>query len=376
MSAHPKIQKMCEEESEDTEAVAKLFEINDSINRTIERYRLVKKGDLEAAAKIPVGTLGTSGAGVGRGNNNELSLIDLGGPDDDALAPQQASAGSSQPPKTGNALEDDLLGLSIGGGESYGQGGALSLGNGFASPPPQQATSSGPHFSNAQITNLFNASAPSPVPSSAPSFAPQAAPSPRADPFASLGSQSTSRLSGSGFTGSKPSSPFPQFQQSISKPHPPQSQPQQTSINDILGFGTTAAAAPQEDEWTFTSALPTTPQSHTLTIHTSPSISISWSITRASPAQINITSSVSNTSATPVSELTFQVAVSKGYSLSMEPQSGRDLAPRQSGGIRQVIRVQVPTGEGGKVKMRWKVAYRVAGEGKEEMGEVSQLGVH
>ena len=41
-SAHPKIQKMCEEESDDHEAVAKLLEINDSIHRTIQRYKLVK----------------------------------------------------------------------------------------------------------------------------------------------------------------------------------------------------------------------------------------------------------------------------------------------------------------------------------------------
>jgi hypothetical protein len=106
MSAHPKIQKMCEEESDDHEAVAKLLEINDSINRTIERYRLVKKGDVEGAAKIPKGTLGVSGAGVSKGPNNELSLIDLGDEND---APSQAPASQ----KRGSTLADDLLGLSL-----------------------------------------------------------------------------------------------------------------------------------------------------------------------------------------------------------------------------------------------------------------------
>ena len=62
-SAQPKIQKMCEEESDDSEAVAKLLEINDSIHRTIERYKLIKKGDLDAASKIPKGTLGASMGG-------------------------------------------------------------------------------------------------------------------------------------------------------------------------------------------------------------------------------------------------------------------------------------------------------------------------
>lgn len=127
-SAHPKIQKMCEEESEDTEAVAKLLEINDSIHRTLNRYRLTKKGDYEAAQNIPKGTLGTSGAGVGTGPGNELSLIDLGGFDDEP-APASQPAGnalgdfdspiatSSAAPAGGAApagrLEDDLLGLSL-----------------------------------------------------------------------------------------------------------------------------------------------------------------------------------------------------------------------------------------------------------------------
>jgi hypothetical protein len=108
MSAHPKIQKMCEEESDDHEAVAKLLEINDSINRTIERYRLVRKGDVEGAAKIPRGTLGISGAGVSKGPNNELSLIDLGDEDDAAQAPAPQRA-----PQRGSTLADDLLGLSL-----------------------------------------------------------------------------------------------------------------------------------------------------------------------------------------------------------------------------------------------------------------------
>lgn len=127
MSAHPKIQRMCEEESDDHEAVAKLFEINDSINRTVERYKLIKKGDLEGAAKIPKGTLGTSGAGVVKGANNELSLIDLGGPEDDQPAAAPVTSSGAQSAPKGNALEDDLLGLSLGGGESYGQGGAVAF---------------------------------------------------------------------------------------------------------------------------------------------------------------------------------------------------------------------------------------------------------
>jgi hypothetical protein len=120
---------MCEEESEDHEAVAKLFEINDSIHRTIERYKLFKKGDIEGANKIPKGTLGKSGAGVTKGADNTLNLIDFGDPEPGSApsAGESSTAGQpSQPGGTGNPLEDDLLGLSL-GPNTYGQTGGISL---------------------------------------------------------------------------------------------------------------------------------------------------------------------------------------------------------------------------------------------------------
>src|SRR2546429_8031240 len=111
---------MCEEESDDHEAVAKLLEINDSIHRTVERYKLIKKGDLEAANRIPKGTLGHT-QGVGKTADNELSLIDFGGEGEAA-----GSSSSNGAPKT-QSLEDDLLGLSF-QDNNYGQGGGISLG--------------------------------------------------------------------------------------------------------------------------------------------------------------------------------------------------------------------------------------------------------
>ena len=123
-SAHPKIQKMCEEESDDAEAVAKLLEINDSIHRTIERYKLVKKGDLEAASMIPKGTLGTS-TGVTKTADNELSLIDFSG-DAQPSAITTDDGGGTTGQKSAS-IEDDLLGLSL-QNQSYGQTGGIALG--------------------------------------------------------------------------------------------------------------------------------------------------------------------------------------------------------------------------------------------------------
>lgn len=135
-SAQPKIQKMCEEESDDHEAVARLFEINDSIHRTVERYKLMKKGDLEGASKIARGEHVASQAAV-KSAAQELNLIDFdgeaeaNGPSGNGSAgPSAAAATQSQP----GGLEDDLLGLSIGddagGGGTFGQTGGISLGFG------------------------------------------------------------------------------------------------------------------------------------------------------------------------------------------------------------------------------------------------------
>lgn len=114
---------MCEEESDDSEAVAKLLEINDSIHRTIERYKLVKKGDLDAASKIPKGTLGTL-TGVSKTADNELSLIDFGVDTEPSAAPSASQNASRQ--SNSEPLEDDLLGISF-QDRDYGQGGGIAL---------------------------------------------------------------------------------------------------------------------------------------------------------------------------------------------------------------------------------------------------------
>lgn len=126
-SAHPKIQKMCEEESDDHEAVAKLFEINDSINRTVQRYKLLKKGDFEGAAKVAAGGPAPSQTATVSASGNELSLIDF-----DADAAESSANGGSNGagPSQSSGLENDLLGLDLSGGDSYGQGGNISLGFG------------------------------------------------------------------------------------------------------------------------------------------------------------------------------------------------------------------------------------------------------
>ncbi|KAI4848848.1 ADP-ribosylation factor-binding protein-like protein GGA1, partial [Aureobasidium sp. EXF-8845] len=369
-SAHPKIQKMCEEESEDHEAVAKLFEINDSIHRTSERYKLIKKGDLEGANRIAAGTLGISGAGVKSGPNNELSLIDFGGLEDEEVAqPAQSQSSQAAPQSKGNALEDDLLGLSM-GDSVYGSGGALTLGssnNGLADlagpassqqtpvpapaaiPPPPQ-----PQAARANYDPFGMISSPAPASNAFQKSQPQQQQK-AADPFAALSGNS------------RTASPF-QFQQSVKPPAPPAA-PQ--SAASLLGG---------DDEWTFSSALPTQPQqpqSNAVTVIDS-SVKAVFHISRPAGANdyLSIDARVSNKTAQPISDFTLQLAVTKAFSLQLQPQSGRNLSPNQVDGIKQAIRLQgVASGKGNAVRMRWRASYSVAGQLREESGEVSNLGV-
>lgn len=371
MSAHPKIQRMCEEESEDHEAVAKLLEINDSIHRTIERYKLIKKGDVDGANKIPKGTLGTSGAGVQTGPDNELSLIDFGGPEDEQAAPtpgNEAATSAPAPPQGGNSLENDLLGLSI--GETFGQGGGISLGmsNGPAAaapplqqqPPPgmdilqqqpqqqapsqQQPSIPKPNYDPFGTGTISSSALATPAMSSVYGQQPPASQQPPAqqqqqprDPFASLSKSATPR------TGS----PF-QFQQSINRaasPAAPPSRPLSTSNTASLldlgssapqpsapppqaqsTNGTTIAAGAGDDEWTFSSSLPDQP--HDLVV-TNTNVNITWTVSRPPEEQgtILIKARVSNNTPSPISDFTFQVAVTK---VSIQRSYFQPLCPSRS----------------------------------------------
>lgn len=316
-SAHPKIQKMCEEESDDTEAVAKLFEINDSIHRTIERYKLIKKGDIAAANAIPKGTLGTSGAGVRKGPDNELSLIDFDGPEQSAPQEQQDQSAPAPPPKSGNALEDDLLGLNMGDG-NFGEGGGISLGS-----SSNGTTSKAPAMGNADIMAQFSQSQQqrsTPQPSIFSQPPPQAA---STDLFGSISGPSSHSVTPSPQTKQQPAqkkidpfaglsnsnsrsgSPF-QFQSRAPAPAVPAS-----ASFDLLGGGAPAASAPapvDDDEWAFSSALPDQPQD---LVVTNSAIKTVFAVTRPNNSELIVASRISNTTAQPIEDLTFQLAVTK-----------------------------------------------------------------
>ncbi|GAW17180.1 hypothetical protein ANO14919_066330 [Xylariales sp. No.14919] len=358
-SAQPKIQKMCEEESDDHEAVAKLFEINDSIHRTVERWKLLKKGDVEGADKLAQGApIPTASSASGKAN--ELSLIDFDG-DAGTNGAETEAASSSQ---TGG-VENDLLGLSLGDSSgSFGQGGSISLSFGANQNIPGPALLS-------SLTQNSTAKGPSPTPTPPPfspysgfaskpsasqSTTPQPAlgqysafsqPPPKAsDPFAALGSS--------------------QFSSKPVTPQPP-------------------AAATDDDEWSFSSALPpeapapSLPREHQAVVSNS-LLRINMKAARPGqlPNALGLLFSFSNTSPQPISDLHFQLAVTKGFELKLQPQTGRILQPHQDNGVTQVIHVWHAGDTTRKVdsaRLRWRVSYKLGPEVKAETGEIPEFSI-
>ncbi|KAK3942072.1 VHS domain-containing protein [Diplogelasinospora grovesii] len=363
-SAQPKIQKMCEEESDDHEAVAKLLEINDSIHRTVERYKLMKKGDVDAANQIARGQQPTSTSN-GKSAANELSLIDL-----DADAPD--ANGSSSQAQASGGIENDLLGLSIGdtsGSSSFGQTGGIALGFGANTNVPgpallssvtQSNSAKGPvaststpppgfsHFSSfASAPSKSQSSTPQPT-QSALAAPPKYTPASSSDPFATLGS--------------------------LSKPTAPPKQ--------------TAPAAPlvntnDDDEWSFSSALPPESQGPPEVYETTVSntnIQIQMRAVRdkaVSPNCISVGFLFKNNTEQPITELHFETAVTRGYELQLKPQSGRTLEPKSKQSfVTQSINVWHAGNRSRKVesiKLRWRVSYKLGGEVKSEMGEIPEF---
>ncbi|EJT75820.1 ADP-ribosylation factor-binding protein GGA1 [Gaeumannomyces tritici R3-111a-1] len=377
-SAQPKIQKMCEEESDDHEAVARLLEINDSIHRTVERYKLLKKGDYAGASNIASGQHGPAPSG---GAKAELSLIDLDG-DSGGGSGANGAGSSQQAPSQPAGIENDLLGLSIEESESFGQAGGIQLGFGAntnipgpallssmtqessakgpvpatVSPPPPSASPFAAFVSAPPPSSKSATPQPQPPNYQSSLFAPPSKPT--TDPFAVLASPSAFPST------SKPTTPTPAAGSAYQPPAPP---------------GPAAAAANDDDEWAFSSALPpeTLPEEQKLVMADS-TVKIELIAKRTTPgsSSIRLHFAFSNNAPAPVGELHFQSAVPKGYESQLQPQTGRDLAAKQNRGVTQVLDVWHAGDKNKKVesfKLRWRVAYRLAGEMKNETGEVAEI---
>ena len=329
-SAQPKIQKMCEEESDDHEAVAKLFEINDSIHRTVERYKLMKKGDMEGAAKIAAGAPPPTASASSSSANNELSLIDF---DADAAAVTNGSNGNGAAAgeNQSGGIENDLLGLDIGGPPAnFGQGGNIALGFGANQSTRLSPDRSSTHADHTEIDI--------PGPALLSSMTEDNSASgdltnqiPASSSFSQFASFTSPAASGSG-------TPQPSAQQ------PPAYQPPSDPFAALVTAGSSARASPapaappasnaanDEEEWNFSSSLPPAaaqqqlPKEHRGTISQS-SLRADFLANRATGASsaIHVAFAFSNNTAQPIAELHFQLAVTKVNLLLLFPRDVRML---------------------------------------------------
>ncbi|KAH7015160.1 VHS domain-containing protein [Ilyonectria destructans] len=372
-SAHPKIQKMCEEESDDHEAVAKLLEINDSIHRTVERYKLMKKGDVEAAAKIAAGGPPPSSSAAAGSSSaaNELSLIDFDAEPSATNGNGNNGVGSSSSPAPPGAtgIENDLLGLDIGGqSATFGQGGNIALGFGANQNIPGPALLSSVTQDNSAKGPVTN----------------QPTPPPPFSQFAGFNSQPPSQSS---------TPQLPLYQQSVHAPPPQPASDPFAALGSPLSMSQRASPAPppqpaaavanDDDEWNFSSALPpeapSKPAEHRTTVSNT-NLHIEMLANRYLPGSnaMDISFAFTNNLAQPISELHFQLAVTKGYELQLQAQTGRDLAPKQSRGITQQVKIWHAGNHAQKVdsaKLRWRAAYKVAGQQTNEMGAVPEFSI-
>jgi ADP-ribosylation factor-binding protein GGA len=264
--SQPKLQKLVEDEADDTEAVSKLLELSQLITADLERYDKLHKGDFHGASQVVVNPLSEPITPTKKTTNGGVvptSLIDFDG---ELVGSKTSSSGSTKGFNTGGNLLDDLAGLSFQSNPpSFGQGGSIALG---------------------QDTSMFSSS-PSNTPGrvASPVF-PTSPPNKPATPdysaFASLHQS---------FSSYRPSS------NSFSSPTPASSIPAQQT-------GHTPTASVDDDFGGFSSAVSTS----LVQLTNSANIGITLEPGKAG-GNISLTARFTNKLSVQVDEITFQMAV-------------------------------------------------------------------
>lgn len=304
--SQPKIQKIISEESDDEAAVQELLKLNDLVNSLIQKFNLLKSGNVAEASNVKINK-----------GSNSLNLIDF---DDDS----EPAAASPITNSSSNGLEDllgDLNGLSMSSGTTdFGLGGSISL----SSPSPQlnQAQTSSP------------AATPAPASTSGPNY----------DVFSQLSGLSNPAVPSKPVNNTN-SSAFDIFSQpsqlssQISSPPPPP-QPVQPAVAE-------SAAAPRT------------------VVSESSHLKFEISISRESPNTVAVKAFFSNLGISPISNLTVLIAVPKSLSIQLNPQSGSFLNAFAKDGVTQLFKIS-NAAPGAPLKIKWKTNYDVNGTPVEE----------
>ncbi|KAG0208223.1 hypothetical protein BGX28_000751 [Mortierella sp. GBA30] len=342
-AAQPKIQKFISE-GEDDDNIEKLLQINDIINSAIEQYDQVKRGNL---VKAPIPSLGQSGLERNApAQANESSLIDLVDFGDTGNSISQSSASApaaSATPTTGN-LMDDLMSLNFNDGPppAWAAAGSISLG--------QSISPSG--------SSLHSASSSSAAP-------------PGYSAFITLGS------TGSGLgTGSPAFANSPMMQHSVpsqlSRPSTPAIQTQASSTATATATATADSAFGDFDFISNTGSAPSCPTAVALLNKNGLCVDLDIEYPSGDASLIKIMAYFSNSLNSPMSMLTFRVAVPKSLQLQLNPQSGQVIAAFSKRSVTQSMEIRNPSKQQ-PVRIRYHISYVIEGRTIEEQGEFNQF---
>ncbi|KAL6453639.1 GGA2 ADP-ribosylation factor-binding protein GGA2 [Candida maltosa Xu316] len=316
-SSQPIINKMIEEshggEGESEEEVHKLLELNDNANKVINKFQLLKGGNVAEASKIKTGNA-----------SQDLNLIDF---DDE---PEDVSASKEQ---GFTDLLSDLSNLTFsensgngGFGSSsgstnvnplnlYGTGGSISLG-GAATPAPSSSTGS--------VT---------------PSLIQQPVPSTGGSRSASSNFDLLADLN----------SPSPQLQSNTS------------ASLDPFGLQFPSSTPNQ-----ISGQKPDAGYSKIILVNQSSVLKIEIGAQSSTSTSLKGKILFSNLQSSTVSNLKFLIAVPKNCKLELRPQTSDKLFGFNNHGISQDFNIENPLSK--QLKIKWKVEYQLNGESKEEAG--------
>ncbi|KAI5955671.1 GGA2 [Candida jiufengensis] len=311
-SSQPIINKIIEQGDDEEEEVHNLLSLNDDVNNVVNKFQLLKGGNIEEASKIKV-----SGGGSG---SADLNLIDF----DDA--PEDVTASKEQ---GYNDLLSDLSNLTFGENNNFN---SSSNGNSQINP-----------------LNLYGAGGSITLGSTTSSTIQQPKPS-----TAQTQSKQPSSSSSNFDLLSDLNSPSPQLQSNISKPST-------TSSKNLDPFG-----------FDFPSSTPSSLQKPSqsyikmLQITQTSNLKIEVGVLQQQPNNFKGKILFSNLTNSTISNIKFMIAVPKTCKLDLKSQSNDVLYGFNNHGISQEFNIENPQSK--QLKIKWKIEYKISNETKEDTG--------